>query len=482
MTYKIEKHLEDLPHKNGKLKHKIDWKKSIGCSFRYIFNDDEDFVKILDYDNKKGTFVVEYKNSKYNVSHSSMVNSNLQNVFHLINFKYNIYENIKDDKRDITIIDNKVERSNSNQLKKMYNCHCNRCNYEYWVIEGSINNGIGCPCCAGKVVVAGVNDIPTTDPWMIPYFQGGKEEAKLYTSHSSKTIYPICPDCGRIKDKSMNIYTIKNTGSIGCKCSDGISYPEKFFMSILDQLNIRYKWQLNKKDFEWCGKYKYDFYLIDYNYIAEIHGEQHYRNCSFGKIYKEQIEIDNNKKNLAINNGINKYIEIDCRHSNIEWIVNSINSSILYDMFDFSSVDFNKCNEFATKNIIKTVCLYYENHKPILTKDLSKIFNIQKTTIISYLHKGDKLGWCNYDAKESHKYGSAYSGKNNTKKTDIYKDNVFIVSYNSLKDMEEKSLEDLGVKLLASSASRSFKENKLYKGYKIVVHPINYNDYEVIKQ
>lgn len=475
MEHIIEKHLEDLPHQNGKFKHKIDWKKSIGCSFRYIYDGDEDFIKILGYNNKKRHFIVEYKNSKYIISYSSMLKSNLQCILHPINFKYNINEIINEDKRNITIVNTKIERSNTNYLKKMYYCHCNNCSYEYWVIEGAIDYGRGCPCCSNQIVVPGINDICTTDPWMIPYFQGGEEEAKLYVSGSTKEIYPVCPDCGRIKNKSIKIETIKHTRSIGCKCSNGISYPEKFFISILDQLNIDYKWQLNKNDFSWCGKYKYDFYLTDYNYIIETHGEQHYRDCGFGKIYNKQKIIDKEKEYLAIKNNINKYIIIDCRYSNVEWIKNNLEKSILYKIFDFSKVNFDKCNEFASKNIIKEICLYYEGHKPILSSSLAKKFKIGVTTLNSYLHKGNELGWCNYNPKDSHKYGSSYSGKNNTKKTDIYKDNKFIISYSSLKEMEEKSFKDLGVKLLAARASRAFKENKLYKGYKIIVHPISFN-------
>lgn len=473
MEHKIEKHLEDLPHKNGKLKNKIDCKKSVGHSFRYIYDDDEDFIKIIGYDTKTMIFTIKYKNSEYTVSHSSMIRGNLQNILHPINFKYNIGDTIKDKKRNITIIDIKTEHDESGYLKKMYNCYCNKCTYKYWVIEGAIDYGAGCPCCSNQIVVPGINDICTTDPWMVKYFQGGEDEAKLYTSGSGKEIYPKCPDCGRIKDKSMKIMTIKHTKSIACKCSDGVSYPEKFFISMLDQLGINYIWQLNKKYFEWCGKFKYDFYLIDYNYIVELHGEQHYRDCSFGKIYKKQEINDKEKEHLALNNNIDKYIVIDCRHSNVEWIKNKLDESILSDMFDLSNVDFCKCDEFASKNIIKEVCMYYEEHKPMLSSELSKIFKIGVTTLNSYLHKGNKIGWCNYDPKESRRYGSAYSGKNNIKKADIYKDGNFIISYNSLKEMEEKSLNDLGKKLLAINASKSFKENKLYKGYKIIIHPIN---------
>ena len=74
---------------------------------------------------------------------------------------------------------------------------------EYWIIETDILQNHGCPvCCRNpQIVVKGINDIPTTAPWMIPYFQGGYEEAKLYTFSSSYKINPICPDCGNIKNK-----------------------------------------------------------------------------------------------------------------------------------------------------------------------------------------------------------------------------------------------------------------------------------------
>ena len=157
-----------------------------------------------------------------------------------------------------------------------------------------------------------------------------------------------------------------------------------------------------------------------------------------------------------------------------------MNESVLSKTFNLSSVDFNKCDEFASKNIIKEICMYYEYHKPMLSRDLSKKFNIGVSTLNSYLHKGNKLGWCNYDPKESHRYGSAYSGIRTTKKADIYKNDKLMISYDSLKEMEEKSFNDLGVKLLAARASKASKENKLYKGYKIIVYPKN--SHEVIKE
>ena len=60
--------------------------------------------------------------------------------------------------------------------------------------------------------------------------------SKKYTYNSRQKIRPICPDCGRIKDKEMYIYSIYDNKSIGCSCSDGKSQIEKYMFSLLEQL------------------------------------------------------------------------------------------------------------------------------------------------------------------------------------------------------------------------------------------------------
>ena len=83
-----------------------------------------------------------------------------------------------------------------------------------------------------------LNNIVICSPWMIPYFQGGYDEAKLYSANSSKRIYPVCPDCGRVKSKSNSINSIYVGHSIGCSCSDSVKFPNKLMFNILEQLKI----------------------------------------------------------------------------------------------------------------------------------------------------------------------------------------------------------------------------------------------------
>jgi hypothetical protein len=111
----------------------------------------------------------------------------------------------------------------------------------------------------------GYNDIVTVAPWMIDYFQNGEEEAKLYVPGSSKRAYFKCPDCGKIKSKPLAISDLNRKHSIGCKCKDNKSYPEKFMSEVLEQLNFNYIWGYSPN---WLRGYRgskqpaqFDFFL-----------------------------------------------------------------------------------------------------------------------------------------------------------------------------------------------------------------------------
>ena len=114
---------------------------------------------------------------------------------------------------------------------------CTKCGYIGTKREFHISKGIGCTACDGKAVVKGFNDIPTTAPWMIPYFQGGEEEASKYTFRSKKKIYPICPFCGRVRKTPIEIDKIYAYRGISCSCKDNISIPNKTIFSVMEQLN-----------------------------------------------------------------------------------------------------------------------------------------------------------------------------------------------------------------------------------------------------
>lgn len=130
-----------------------------------------------------------------------------------------------------------------------------------------------------------------------------------------------------IKEKSIK-RVIKN-GLICSSCSINIPYSEMIMSKLLHALGIDF---IHEKSMSWSNGRRYDFYLPSYNMIIETHGMQHYKNNSGGKrkrSLEEEQENDRYKEQLARENGIEYYLQIDCRHSDILYIENSIMESEL---------------------------------------------------------------------------------------------------------------------------------------------------------
>lgn len=448
------------------------WKECNGLVFNFNCADVCGSMKIIDvkpYKSGGYTITIKYnKIIKDVVSFRIYKSSWLQQIVfpHGI-FLYQLGQRVVDDKRDYTIIDRKykkVKRKNGeNEYKHLYLIHCNICNSDLWIPYSSIkNDDYKCSCCNSKIIIPGINDICTTDPWMTPYFQGGEEEAKFYTHRSSKAIYPICPNCGKISEKKYTINYIYDNHGFSCICNDNIKYPEKIMINILEQLHIKYIRQLSCNTFKWVKRYLYDFYLLDYNVIVETHGNQHYSTSTFtfkgGRTYLEEQENDRLKKELALNNNISNYIILDCRKSNIEWIKKSIMNSILPKLLKFTENDINwsKCEDFAASSLmIDVVDFYNNNNNNCMMKDIASYFGLTTTVVRNFLIKGNNVGICKYETYGGAKYSHCKPIRC------IEKDQKFL----GVEDCSEKFMKEYGIKLKAQNISKAIKTNKAYHGF-----------------
>lgn len=468
--------LRELPkYKDGRYKNKINWKNSIGykCKFKYYNIEGE--IKIIYYNYPK--IIIKYLDyDLYTIGISDFIRCRLGKLLkkYTNEFKVQIGQTFKDYKRNLIIVDREYRIDKSNIKRKYYKYHCNKCGNEDWIEEsGLLTNNGGCNVCCtpSKKVLQGYNDIYTTDYWMIE-LGVNIEDAKKYTSQSNKKIKVKCPHCK--KEKEITINTIYVHKSIGCNCGDNISYPEKFVISLLDQLNINYKTQYSK---EWIKPKRYDFYfeLDSKKYIIETHGDFHYNEKGYtGKrirTLQEEQENDKYKKELALKNGINYYIELDCRKSELEYIKNSIINSELNKIFDLNKIDWLKCEEFALSNRVKEVCDYWHLHNEInndglLTTDLCEIFKLSCTTICKYLKQGTELGWCNYNPEEERKKACLKAININKRKIEIFKNGKSLGVFNSCRELSNKSEELFGIKLNESNiSSTATGRQKTHKGY-----------------
>ena len=462
-----------------------DWSNSIGEQIFGRFNNTNYCFTIKKYNKDTQKIEIEYNSESFEIKTNYIISNKLNNIFNpqiKVEKQKFLYE-IDSIVNGMKTIDRKVEDRVTNTKdrgvrtvkKKVYRRICMTCGYDNnyqnnWTAESDMKKGTGCPICAGQKVIEGINDIPTTAPWMVDYFQGGYDEAKLYTCHSGKKIYPKCPECGKIKNTQVVIGDIYNRHSIGCICKDGYNYPEKFMYSVLTQLNIKFIFQMNKKQFRWCKNYKYDFYIPSLNMIIETHGKQHFDKDMFNRTYEVQKQIDTGKKNLALSNNIKYYIEIDCRYSNKDYIESSIKKSIMSSIFDLSVVNFNDCASFAASNLTKLVCKIKNEHPEYTTFQIADKFNISYRTVQNYLINGHLLGWCKYNPKEERKKANERTVKyqKENQKAIVVKDEnqkilgVFINAHR-LSELSEKIF---GMKLLPSNILESCRNDSKKSVYK----------------
>ncbi len=206
-----------MPHKIVKnSKYTIDWEHSVGYECSFLFDSISGVIRIHDTSDfiKTKHVIVQYQNDLFTTHVNNLKNCMLWKiVFKYGKFRYEIEEHIQDPYKDITILNREFREKHSHNKyysdyinhDKYYYVRCNKCQHEYWILESSIysKKGITCPACGKnpRYAVKGINDITTTDPWMIPYFQGGYDEACMYVKTSRKSPGLVCPFCRRINYK-----------------------------------------------------------------------------------------------------------------------------------------------------------------------------------------------------------------------------------------------------------------------------------------
>lgn len=296
---------------------------------------------------------------------------------------------------------------------------CKKCGYTWSARPSNILNGNLCPVCAGKVAMKGYNDLWTTHPHIAEWLENPLN-GHHFTYGSGKKVNWKCPHCGNIISRIVRDVVRQN--NLPChKCSDGVSYPMKFTISVFDQLNIPIE---TEKRFKWCifnlsdGKSHYGIYdiVFSYNsnqYIVEVDGGFH-RNYNYksNRPLEELQAIDNAKDELAAQNGYHM-IRIPVYDSTIDSLRDSILKSELSDMFDLSSIDWIQCHRVAVSSrIVKAAELWNKYHSAHAIADEMKI---RQECVTKYLRKATKAGLCHYDGKEEQRKSGHRQGLINAK-------------------------------------------------------------------
>lgn len=475
--------MEKLPRIRAERNNgKIDWVNSINYKVKFIYGDIKGELEIIEYFKKDRKVCIKYNNEIKKIGTSELASCKLSNIvgytlkknsFTKNSYRYNVREIVNGTLEILSQI--RIERKNGNMDEKAYTYRCIKCGWEGKMVEANLSKGKGCGVCCSppRTIVRGINDLHTTAPW-IGKMLVNKEEGYRYARNSTTKLLFKCTFCGYERLASPHdLYAIK---SIACpRCGDGFSYPEKFIYSVLKQLNIEFETQLGKSTLEWCENYKYDFYIPYLNMIIEAHGRQHYEESNRGRGLREEQQNDKEKEKLALQNGINNYIILDCRESTEEYIKKSIFDSKLINCLDLSNINWLECEEHACGTLVKDICNMWNKYNGTKTAlEIGKMFRICRYSAVKYLKIGSKLSWCNYNAETEKNKACIKMGESNRIKVICLENNK---TFNSFTECCIQSIDVFGIKLSVKGISAVANgTRKQYKKY----HFLKVSDYEWI--
>lgn len=364
----------------------INWKKSVGYSIDFIFDDISGIIVISEY--IKGTKIkIIYDDNEYVTDYPSLSKCCLSKILGLVtdDFRYKISDVVN----NYEIVNTYYRLSSDNKKFKHYKVKCLVCDTicsgsEYSIIKGSCI----CHICNGKSVKIGFNDLWTTNPEISKLLLRSDDGYKYKNTSKSKVKF-LCEDCGSTYTKSV----IKAI-SRGLKCSvcgDGVSFPEKILYSVLTESKLDFKKQMS---FAWSDNKRYDAYLKTENILIEIHGRQHYiSNQTWGNSIFAQAENDRHKEQMALENGI-ELITIDARQSEFEFIKGNIINA-LSRFIDFDLINWEKCSTYIYSNGRKKKIFQMFNDGYDLDT-ISKQTSYHIAVVEKFLRNGDKMGKCKF--------------------------------------------------------------------------------------
>lgn len=451
---------------------KIDWKKSIGLDLCYKIEgtDFSGIIKLVDVDGKNLLISIDNK-PEIKIGKESLRKGSIAKQLGTKAkiFKFNAGDVINNQKIiDQIIIQHYSIPKNGEKVishENGYIVECLKDHYQYEILEKSLVHERGCPICGKNKVVPGINDIATTNPKLAEWFVDKSLTFKL-SKDTNQKVELKCPICGRYFVGIPNHF---KKGYPSCVCQkSSLSYPEKIFSSILNQLNIDYIFQLSKTTFQWCKSYKYDFYFeIESNkYIVELdgglgHGKKAYNDDSF--FIDDSIKRDKEKDELALEHGI-KLIRIDVDYPDVryrfQFIYNNIILSDLNTILNFNMVDLQKCEIDAENSLIVIIGkMWDEDH--LTLSEIKQKLQIGETTISNYLKKGKELGLNNY-IPHSRKYVPDHI-KKIIKVIDT--NNEIICVHRGISDFQKNSKSLINKYVDNSTIYHSLKSNRPSSGY-----------------
>lgn len=271
-------------------------------------------------------------------------------------------------------------------------------------------------CKIGRLVGEYDKTIAQTNPEMIDRFVD-KEFPYTHNRWSKEETLIKCPNCGKPK-----LYQAKSlfvpTFTFSCdNCSSKVSYPNRVIYYLLEELKLCSKNSILKIEkeiiFDWAKDKRYDFYITfkdGQTLIIEAHGIQHYKH-SFehveGRSLQEEQRNDAEKCWLAYKNGVDNYIQLDCRKRDINYIKNNVlNNDLLNILFNFSNIKWEEIQKKTLREQSKESQSIELWKQGMGTLQISELLEANQNLIYEYIRRNKEE--TNYNPKDSKRRNFEY--------------------------------------------------------------------------
>lgn len=174
--------------------------------------------------------------------------------------------------------------------------HCAKCHYEWFAKINNRYNGRGCPCCARKIVVPGVNDLATTHPKLAAewdYVRNGDLTPNMVLFGTRQKVYWLCPEGHSYKADINHRSTNNGTNCPICNAGRQTSFAEQAVYFYVKKV---FPDAINRYKDIFDNAMELDIYIPSLRLGVEYDGEAWHRD--------DKLEKDRRKYNICQKNNI----------------------------------------------------------------------------------------------------------------------------------------------------------------------------------
>lgn len=287
----------------------------------------------------------------------------------------------------MTVVDRERVCLDGRVFRKKYVLQCPR-GHRYPVKEEYLKTGRlrTCKMCNHPTIAESDPEFATwfVDPAIPRQLPGG--------SHQHADFY--CPRCGKIvRDKS--IHNVHKRREVPCPyCTNGVSYPERYLMALLEQLQVPFVRQYSAQlpGAASRARYRYDFYDPERNLLIETHGQQHYEPGTFERVGGQSLEEirknDAEKEQYATRILKMRYLALDCRRSTESWIRREAEKKLSF--YPLDTVDWKKVQQNAQKSVLlQIITLAREGYTQ---KQIGEMVHLSASVVCARLRQARRDG------------------------------------------------------------------------------------------